>query len=109
MTAASINPDTGYPIIAARYPIYRNDDEFLGCASVNITFDVLSRYLLMQRPSRNSVTIIADPNDGRIVASSEKEKAVNLAGGSLQIATLANIDNADVREAYRLHSRDQQG
>ena len=72
---------------------------FSGCASVNITFDVLSRYLLMQRPSRNSVTIIADPNDGRIVASSEKEKAVNLAGGSLQIAYLASIDNADVRVA----------
>ena len=103
VTAPSLNPDTGYPIISARYPIYRNKDEFLGCASVNITFDVLSRYLLMQRPSRNSVTIIADPNDGRIVASSDKEKVVTVAGGSLQIATLASIDNTDVREAYRLH------
>jgi class 3 adenylate cyclase/ABC-type nitrate/sulfonate/bicarbonate transport system substrate-binding protein len=103
VTAPSINPDTGYPIISARYPIHTTNDEFLGCASVNITFDVLSRYLLAQRPSRNSVTIIADPNDGRMVASSEREKVVNLAGGALQIATLANVENADVREAYRLH------
>lgn len=103
VTAPSINPDTGYPIISARYPIYTVDGEFLGCASVNITFDVLSRYLATQRPSRHSVTMIADPNDGKIVASSEREKAVNLAGGTLQIATLATIENADVREAYRRH------
>jgi class 3 adenylate cyclase/ABC-type nitrate/sulfonate/bicarbonate transport system substrate-binding protein len=103
VTAPSINPDTGYPIISARYPIYRSDGEFLGCASVNITFDVLSRYLAKQRPSENSVTIIADPNDGKVLASSEREKVINLATGSLQIATLANIENPDVREAYRLH------
>ncbi|KRR02722.1 hypothetical protein CQ12_06485 [Bradyrhizobium jicamae] len=103
VTAPSINPDTGYPVISARYPIYRSDDEFLGCASVNITFDVLSRYLSMQRPSRDSVTIIADPTDGKMIASSEREKVVKVAGRSLQIATLANVDNADVREAYRLH------
>jgi len=103
VTAPSINPDTGYPIISARYPIYANDEGFLGCASVNITFDVLSRYLATQRPSRNSVSIIADPNDGRIVASSEREKVVNLAGGALQIATLANVENADVRQAYKSH------
>ena len=103
VTTPSINPDTGYPIISARYPIYTSNDEFLGCASLNITFDVLSRYLSTQRPSRNSVAIIADPNDGKIVASSEREKVVNVAAGTLQIATLANIQNADVREAYRLH------
>jgi class 3 adenylate cyclase/ABC-type nitrate/sulfonate/bicarbonate transport system substrate-binding protein len=103
VTAPSLNPDTGYPIISARYPIYSSDGEFLGCASANITFDVLSRYLSTQRPSRNSVTIIADPNDGTIVASSEREKVVSLAAGTLQIATLANIENAEVREAYRLH------
>lgn len=103
VTAPSINPDTGYPIISARYPIYTTDGEFLGCASVNITFDVLSRYLSTQRPSRHSVTMIADPNDGKIVASSEREKAVKFAGGTLQIATLATVDNADVRDAYRRH------
>ena len=102
VTAPAINPDTGYPIISARYPIYRGG-EFLGCASVNITFDVLSRYLSKQRPSQNSVTIIADPNDGKVVASSEREKVINLTTGSLQIATLANIENPDVRGAYRLH------
>lgn len=103
VTAPSINPDTGYPIISARYPIYTADNEFLGCASVNITFDVLSRYLSTQRPSRHSITMIADPNDGKIVASSEREKAVRLADGKLQIATLADIEDADVREAYRRH------
>lgn len=103
VTAPSLNPDTGYPIISARYPIFDTEEGFLGCASVNITFDVLSRYLATQRPSRNSVSIIADPNDGKIVASSEREKVVTLGGGALQIATLANIENADVREAYRLH------
>jgi class 3 adenylate cyclase/ABC-type nitrate/sulfonate/bicarbonate transport system substrate-binding protein len=103
VTEPSINPDTGYPIISARYPIFRSNDEFIGCASVNITFDVLSRYLATQRPSRNSITMIADPNDGRIIASSENEKVVNLAGDSLQLATLANVDNADIREAYRRH------
>ncbi|UPK29562.1 ABC transporter substrate-binding protein [Bradyrhizobium sp. 195] len=103
VTTPSINPDTGYPIISARYPIYRGDGQFLGCASVNITFDVLSRYLAKQRPSVNSMTIIADPNDGKVVASSEREKVISLATGSLQIATLANIDDPDVREAYRLH------
>ena len=103
VTEPAINPDTGYPIIAARYPIFRSDGEFVGCASVNITFDVLSRYLATQRPSRNSVTLIADPNDGKIVASSEREKVINLAGSAMQIATLSDVDNADVREAYRLH------
>lgn len=49
------------------------------------------------------MTIIADPNDGKVVASSEREKVISLATGSLQIATLANIDDPDVREAYRLH------
>ena len=103
VTPPSINPDTGYPIISARYPIYRNGDEFLGCASVNITFDVLSRYLSKQRPSQNSITIIADPNDGKVVASSARDRVTSLKGGSLQIVTLANIENRDVREAYRLH------
>lgn len=103
VTPPSINPDTGYPIISARYPIYRGDSEFLGCASVNITFAVLSRYLSNQRPTRNSITIIADPNDGKIVASSDRERVTSLKTGSLQIVTLANIENPDVREAYRLH------
>jgi class 3 adenylate cyclase/ABC-type nitrate/sulfonate/bicarbonate transport system substrate-binding protein len=103
VTPPLINPDTGYPIISARYPIYRGDNEFLGCASVNITFAVLSRYLSKQRPSQNSITIIADPNDGKVVASSERERLTSLKTGSLQIVTLANIENPDVREAYRLH------
>ena len=103
VTSPLINPDTGIPIVSARYPVYRGEDEFLGCVSVNITFAVLSRYLAKQRPSQNSITIIADANDGKVVASSESERLTSLKTGSLQIVTLANIENPDVREAYRLH------
>ena len=37
------NPDTGYPVITLRVPIVK-DGTFVGCASANITLDVLSRF-----------------------------------------------------------------
>jgi hypothetical protein len=101
VTEAELNPDTGYPIISARMPIYR-EGTFLGCASVNITFDILSQFLAAQRPSPNSVTIIADAISGAIIASSDKSKGVRVVDGKLQIARLENIEDVDVREAYRL-------
>ena len=109
VTEPALNPDTGYPIISARMPITR-DEEFLGCASVNITFDVLSQFLAAQRPSQNSLTLIADAINGQIIASSDKAKGVRVLDGKLQIARLENIEDDDVREAYRLHvqtSRDE--
>ena len=109
VTEPALNPDTGYPIISARVPITR-DEEFLGCASVNITFDVLSQFLAAQRPSQNSLTLIADAINGEIIASSDKAKGVRVLDGKLQIARLENIEDDDVREAYRLHvqtSRDE--
>lgn len=102
VTEPVINPDTGYPVLIARIPINR-EGEFLGCASVNITFDVLSRFLAAQRPSLNSVSYIADATNGKVIASSDRSKGVRLVGGGLQIASLENVEDEDVREAYRLH------
>jgi adenylate cyclase len=101
VTNPAINPDTGYPIIYARVPI-THDGEFIGCASVNVTLDVLSQFLATHRASPNSMTIIADRTDGRVVATSEKNKGVRMIDGHLQITRLQNIANEDVREAYRL-------
>ena len=46
----AINPDTGYPVVFVRYPIVK-DGAFIGCASANITLDVLSRFLTSHRAS----------------------------------------------------------
>jgi class 3 adenylate cyclase len=102
VTEPILNPDTGYPIIVARVPIHR-EGEFIGCASVNITFDVLSQFLAAQRPSANSLSFITDAAEGKIIASSDRGKGVRVADGKLQIARLENIEDEDVREAYRLH------
>jgi class 3 adenylate cyclase/ABC-type nitrate/sulfonate/bicarbonate transport system substrate-binding protein len=104
VTEPAINPDTGYPIIFVRVPIVRNG-EFLGCATVNITLDILSRFLATHRASQHSTTIIADPTDSKIIAASEKEKGVRLSGGNLEVARLENIADEDVREAYRLQTQ----
>jgi ABC-type nitrate/sulfonate/bicarbonate transport system substrate-binding protein len=107
ITQPSINPDTGFPIISVRFPILRNG-EFIGCASANITLDILSRFLLSHRTSPHSTTIIADPTNGKIIAHSEIQKGVRVAGGRLEVASLADIDDDDVREAYRQHSQTKQ-
>ncbi len=107
VTEPSINPDTGAPVLSVRVPISR-DGEFIGVASANITLDVMSRFLATHRASRRSTTIIANPADGGIVAAPEKQKGVQVVGGKLDIARLQNIDDADVREAYRLHTQTNQ-
>jgi adenylate cyclase len=107
VTDPAINPDTGYPIIYARVPIVR-DGVFIGCATANLTFDVLSRFLADHRASPHSKTIIADPNDGRIVAASERKIGVRMIDGHLQIARLANVGDEDVREAYLLQTQTKQ-
>ena len=100
VTDPAINPDTGYPIIYVRVPITHNG-EFIGCATANLTFDVLSQFLANHLASRNSTTIIADPTDGRIVAASDRKKGVQMIDGHLQIARLENVADEDAREAYR--------
>jgi adenylate cyclase len=102
VTEPTINPDTGYPIISLRFPIVRNG-EFIGCASANITLDILTRFLAGHRTSAHSTTIIADPTDGKVIADSEREKSVRAADGHVEVSKLDNIADDDAREAYRQH------
>jgi class 3 adenylate cyclase/ABC-type nitrate/sulfonate/bicarbonate transport system substrate-binding protein len=102
VTEPSINPDTGAPIISVRIPIFRGV-EFLGCASANITMNVLSRFLDKQRASAGSTTFVADRNSGKIIAFPDQQKGVRIENGALKIATLADFDDPMVREAHRQH------
>jgi class 3 adenylate cyclase len=104
VTEPSINPDTGFPIISLRIPFFRGV-EFLGCASANITVDVLSRFLDKHRTSARSTTLVADRNNGKIIAFPDKQKGVRIENGVLKIATLADIEDPQVREAHRQHAR----
>jgi class 3 adenylate cyclase/ABC-type nitrate/sulfonate/bicarbonate transport system substrate-binding protein len=101
VTDPAINPDTGSPIIFLRVPIFHGVD-FIGCATANITIDVLSRFLDTHRTSARSTTLIADRNNGKIIAFPNK-KGVRVENDKLMIANLSDIDDPDVREAYRQH------
>ena len=102
VTEPTIDPDTGTPIISLRAPIFHGVD-FLGCATANITVDVLSGFFERHRASRHSTTLIADRSNGKIIALSEKHKGVRLENGVLKITNLADIDDPNVREAHRQH------
>jgi len=99
VTEPSINPDTGFPVIALRIPIFRGV-EFLGCASAHITVDVLSRFLDKHRASAGSTTFVADRNNGKIIAFPDKQKGVRIENGVLKIATMADIDDPVVRRKF---------
>jgi adenylate cyclase len=99
-----INVDTGYPIINLRMPIFQNG-AFIGCTGASITLNVLSQFLATHRASPHSTTIIANPTDGRVIASSERQKSVRTVDGRLEVARLDNIDDEDAREAYRLQKQ----
>jgi class 3 adenylate cyclase/ABC-type nitrate/sulfonate/bicarbonate transport system substrate-binding protein len=103
VTEPSINPDTGFPILFLRVPIFHGVD-FIGCATANITMDVLSRFLDEHRASARSTTLIADRNNGKIIAFPNMQKSVRVENGKLKIATLADIDDPNVREAHRRHA-----
>jgi class 3 adenylate cyclase/ABC-type nitrate/sulfonate/bicarbonate transport system substrate-binding protein len=103
VTEPSINPDTGFPIIFLRVPIFHGVD-FLGCATANITVDVLSAFFAQHRASAHSTTLIADRNNGKIIALPDKQKGVRIENGVLKIATLGDIDDLNVREAHRQHA-----
>jgi class 3 adenylate cyclase/ABC-type nitrate/sulfonate/bicarbonate transport system substrate-binding protein len=103
VTEPAINPDTGFPTLFLRVPIFHGVD-FIGCATANITIDVLSRFLDTHRTSARSTTLIANRNNGKIIAFPNK-KGVRVEDDKLKIATLADIDDPDVREAYRQHAR----
>ncbi len=104
VTEPSINPDTGFPILSLRVPFFHGVD-FLGCASANITMDVLSRFLDKHRTSARTTTLVADRNNGKIIAFPNKQKGVRVENEKLKIATLADIDDPEVREAHRQHAR----
>jgi class 3 adenylate cyclase/ABC-type nitrate/sulfonate/bicarbonate transport system substrate-binding protein len=99
----SVNPDTGYPIISVRYPIIK-DGAVLGCASANLTLDVLSRFLASHRASLHSTTVIANAAKGTIIAHPDLKKSVRLENGRLELTRLDTIADDNVREAYRLQS-----
>ncbi len=107
VTDPSINPDTGYPVIYVRYPIVRNG-VFIGVASANITLDVLSRFLANHRASEHSTTLVADPSDGVIIATPDRNNSVRTVDGRLEVANLDNIANPNIREAYRQQVRTNQ-
>jgi hypothetical protein len=87
-----------------RYPIIK-DETFIGCASANITLDVLSRFLTTHRASPHSTTIIADPTKGTIIAYPDPKKTVRREGDHLELTKLTTIADENVREANRLHSQ----
>jgi adenylate cyclase len=99
----AVNPDTGSPVIFIRYPIIQ-DGAFIGCATANITLDVLSRYLTSHRASPRGTTLIANPNNGMIIAYPDLKKSVRSENGRLEIAKLDDIADDNVREAYRLQN-----
>jgi class 3 adenylate cyclase len=102
-----INSDTGSPIINIRFPIY-HDGDFIGAAGATITLDVLTRFLADHRASPHSTTIIANPVDGKIIAASDKQKSVRVTNGKLEVATLDNINDENIREAYRIQQQTKQ-
>jgi class 3 adenylate cyclase len=101
------NPDTGYPVITLRYPI--KDETFIGCASANITLDVLSGFLTTHRASSHSTTVIANPTNGTIIAYPDPKKTVRRESNRLELTTLDTIADDNVREANRLHSKTNSG
>ena len=103
VTEPSINPDTGFPILSLRVPIFHGVD-FIGCASANITIDVMSRFLDKHHTSAHSTTLIADRNSGKIIAFPDKKKGVRIENGLIKIATVAEIEDPNVREAHRQHA-----
>lgn len=99
-----INVDTGSPIINLRVPILHNGG-FIGSAGASITLNVLSQFLATHRASPHSTTIIANPTDGKVIATSDRQKSIRLVDGRLEVARLDNIDDEDAREAHRLQKQ----
>src|SRR5262249_23575420 len=97
----SLNPDTRYPVIFVRYPIIKAG-AFIGCASAKTPLDVVSRFLTTHRASPRSTTLIANPSNGMIIAYPDQKKSVRKENDRLEIATLDDIADDNVREASRL-------
>jgi adenylate cyclase len=98
----ALNPDTGYPVVFMRFPITRDDGSFVGCASANITLDILSQFLATHRVSAGSTTIVADASEGTIIAAPEQSSSVRKENDRLTIAKLDDFADENVRESHRL-------
>jgi len=103
VTEPSVNPDTGFPIISLRVPIFHGV-EFLGCASANITVDVLSRFSRQASGQRRKHHLRRRPQHRQDHSVSDKQKGVRIENGKIKVATLADIDHLEVREAHRQHT-----
>jgi class 3 adenylate cyclase len=94
----AINPDTGAPILTLSYPI-ADGSGYAGCVGANLTLAGLDRFLNTHRASAGSSAIIADRRDGQVIADSSGERSLRSVHDHLEIATLGNIPDADVRTA----------
>ena len=63
----------------------------------------MSRFLDKHRTSAHSTTLIADRDSGKIIAFPDKQKGVRVENGLIKIATVADIEDPNVREAHRQH------
>lgn len=104
MTDPSINPDTGYPVIALSSPILvsgasgAENESFIGIVAANVTMQMLSEFLKASQASRNSLTLIVDA-DGRIFAHPDPENALRRTEKTLEFATLDNAADSRIRQA----------
>ena len=102
ITAPMINPDTGFTVISLGLPIIRGG-KHIGMAGANITMDKLSEFLVQNRVSTNSTTLITD-EVGFIIAHPIPKTRVNYHNGggtSESIATLLDSNENWLREAMR--------
>ena len=104
MTEPSINPDTGFPIISLRVPIFRGV-EFLGCASANITVDVLSRFLDKHRASAAAPPSSPTATTARSSPSRTSRRAFASRTERSRSQPWLTSTIPTVREAHRQHAR----
>jgi class 3 adenylate cyclase len=97
----SVNPDTRSPVISVGYPIIVNDD-VIGVACANITFDILARYLATQRTSPNSTAFIID-HSGKIVAHPDPAAGIRSVEGKLVLASVSDLADQASAMAGRAH------
>jgi adenylate cyclase len=68
----------------------------------------MSQFLATHRASLHSTAVIADPTDGKVIGASDRQKSVLSVDGRLEVARLDNIDDENVREAYRVQRQTKQ-
>jgi len=92
VTEPSINPDTGFPVIALRFRSF-------AALNSSVVHRPTSRGcpVTLSRPAsrqRREHHIVADRTNGKIIAFPDKQKGVRIENGALKIATMVDIDDA---------------